>query len=140
MKSPVRLATAVAVMFLAGFWAVSSSGAVPKRTTDQTAKPKVETYSVVQIGEEVKVVKKSELTTLRKSIATEDKQAAKAYEEAKKASGKDKDKDKNNSELVKPVKRKIKVLKGSLKTEQEANDWMEKHLQQQEKDGPKAKK
>ncbi len=114
----------------------SVSFAVPK--TGKTATPKVETYSVVQIGDEAKVVKKSELVGLRKTAAEDYKRAVKDYNTAKKEATKSKDKDKSAPE--KPVKRKIVDLaKKTFKTEQEANTWLDNYLQEPKKDDSKSK-
>ena len=51
-----------------------------------TAKPKL--YTVVQVGDDIKVIEKSELTNLRKTTAEEDKKAKKKYDEDKKAAAK----------------------------------------------------
>jgi hypothetical protein len=86
------------------------------------AVPKNETYVVVQIGTEVQVVKKSELAGLKKSLQ-------------KPADG-----TKKTGTASKPAK--LKALKYGLKTQQDANDWMEKYLQEQAEKGggtPKTK-
>jgi hypothetical protein len=128
MKRPMKLFAAVAVVLLAGLWTATSDGAVPKRT--EKGAPKPELYTVIQVGDEAQVIKKSELTNLRKTIAEEDKQKKKDYDEAKKAAAKSKEK----TDLGKPpLKRTVKVLKDSFKTEEEAKDWMEKHPVQKKK-------
>jgi hypothetical protein len=80
------------------------------------AAPKNETYVVVQVGTEVQVVKKSELAGLKKSLQKPPMDGAK-----------------KTGTASKPVK--LKVLRNSLKTQQDANDWMEKYLQEQEEKG-----
>ena len=84
---------------------------------------------MVQIGDDVQIIKKSDLAGLKKSTAEEDKKAKKDYDEAKKAAKSKEEK----ADLGKPpLKRKVIVLKGSFKTEDDAKDWLEKHPQGQE--------
>jgi hypothetical protein len=115
----------VAVLLIAGLTSVPSYGAKQQEKLQKPAATKPETYVVVQIGpEELKVVTKSELKDLRKSVAEEDKKKKKEYDEAMKtAKGKDK------ADLVKPVKRLVKTVPGSptFKTKEDAEDWKEKH-------------
>ena len=132
MKKSAILATAAAAVLLASLLAATSDGATGTKRMDKTAVAKVEMYAVVQIGEELSVVKKSDLANLKKSTAEEDKKKMKDYEEAKKAATKNKE----SFDLPKPVKRSVKILKNSLKSEQAANDWKEKFLR--EKDGSKS--
>jgi hypothetical protein len=135
MNKSVRLASVLAAALIAGLW-TTASVAAPKHA-EKSATPKPELYTVVQIGDEVQVIKKSELTNLRKTTAEEDKKAKKDYDEAKKSAAKSKDK----SDLGKPpVKRSVKVLKDSLKSEQDAQEWMEKHPVQKKDDVKTGKK
>jgi len=90
----------------------------PKTTT------KAETYVVIQIGEEIKVVPGSQLASEKKRVA----------EDSKKEAGKGKDK----VEIPKPLQKKVKVLKSSCKSEKEAIEYRDKLLQ--DKDEPKPKK
>jgi hypothetical protein len=72
----------------------------------------------------MRVIRKSELTGLKKSTAEEDKKAKKEYDEAKKAAKTKEEK----ADLGKPpVKRVVKLVPGSpsFKTEEDANDWLE---------------
>jgi hypothetical protein len=92
------------------------------------AATKTETYSVVQVGDEIKVVKKSEMMTFQKGLADAYKQEMKTYNEAKKEASKKKEK----LDMPKPVKPTVKTLKPSLKSQQEAEDWCEKFVQKKE--------
>jgi hypothetical protein len=100
----------------------------PKTTT------KAETYAVIQIGEEIKVVPGSQLASEKKRVAEDYKREMKAYQDSKKEAGKGKDK----VEIPKPVQKKVKVLKSSCKSEKEAIEYRDKLLQ--DKDEPKPKK
>jgi hypothetical protein len=113
--------------------AASQRHAPPSRAGAGAAK---EVFAVVKIGDDVKIVKKSEVAGLKKSTADEDKRDQKAYQDAKKEAAKSKDK---SAMPKKPAKRSVQVLKSSLKTEQEAATWMEKYLASK-KDGPKSGK
>lgn len=136
MRKSIVFVTAMAGMFVACLMIASVSAATKRAAA--TATPKAETYSVVQIGDDIKVVKKSELAALKKSNTEEYKKAVKEYNAAKKEAAKSKDKDK--PALEKPVKRKIVDLaKKTFKTEQDANTWMENNLQSK-KDEPKTDK
>ncbi len=132
MRKPVVLVTVMAGILVACLMTTSGSAA------PRTATPKPETYSVIQIGDEMKVIKKSELAALKKSAAEDYKRAMKEYKETKKEAAKNKDKATDKPALEKPVQQKI-VIKKTFKTEQEANTWMENHLQSQ-KDEPKTGK
>ncbi len=106
--------------------AARQSAAMAQAPTGKTGtgKPagKVETYCVVQIDDEVSVIKKANLAGLRKSTAEEDKRAAKEYENAKKEAKKNKEK----FDTTKPIPRKVKMLKDGFKSEQDAADWKDK--------------
>jgi len=114
-------------------WLASGGGssAFGQRTPKTT---KAETYAVIQIGEEIKVVPGSQLAAERKRVAEEYKRDMKTYQDSKKDSGKGKDK----VEIPKPVQKKVKVLKPSCKNEKEAIEYRDKLLQ--DKDEPKVKK
>jgi len=140
MKKPARFVTVLAGAIVACMVMASASFAAPPRSAGKAATPKVETYSVVQIGDEAKVVKKSELASLRKTAAEDYKRAVKDYNTAKKEAAKSKDKDKDKSAPEKPVKRKIVDLaKKTFKTEQEAGTWLDNYLQEPKKDDSKSK-
>lgn len=116
MKQPAMLATAIVVSLLVSLATTASHGAPAK---------KAEVFAVVQIGDEIRVVRKSELTGLNKSVAEEDKRRQKAYEASKKGKGMGRE---MAPEMTKPVKRTVRVLKNSLKTEQDAREWKEKFM------------
>ena len=107
---------------LLGLWPAVTYGVTPAKRTDkaQGAAAKNETFSVVQVGDEVQVIKKSELTNLKKTTADEDKRRRKQYDDAKKEAVKNKD---HADPGKAPVKRLVKLLRSSFKTEQEATDW-----------------
>jgi len=123
MKKPAMLATVIVASLLVSL-ATTSSGAPAQKAA------KVDLFAVVQIGEEIKVVRKSELTSLPKTVAEEDKKRQKAYEDSKKGKGAGKDVD--QYQMPKPVKRSVRILKNSLKTEQDAREWKEKFLEERE--------
>ena len=52
-----------------------------KKSADKAAAAKPETYDVVKIGDEVQIIRKSDLASLRKSTAEEDKKAKKEYDD-----------------------------------------------------------
>ena len=75
-----------------------------EETCEKGAAAKTETYAVVRIGDDVQIVKKSDLANLKKTTAEEDKKAKKDYDDAKKAAKSKEDK----ADLGKPpVKRKV---------------------------------
>ena len=128
MKKRVMLASAMVVALIAGALSAPSHAAEHGRLAQKPAATKVEMYSVVQVGDEVKVLKKSELITFQKGLADAYKQEMKAYNEAKKEAGKKKEK----LDMPKPVKPIVKTLKTLLKSQQEADDWREKFVQKKE--------
>jgi hypothetical protein len=133
MKKFAKPAIAAAVVLLVGLLTTASNSAAgAKRAEKQGEKgaaAKTETYAVVRIGDDVQIVKKSDLTNLKKTTAEEDKKAKKDYDEAKKAA---KSKEEKANLGKPPVKRKVIVLKSSLKTEDDAKDWLDKNPQGQE--------
>jgi hypothetical protein len=130
MKSPVCVAAIAMVALATSFWTVS--GEAKTRTSGtKPAAPKVEMFAVVKDGDSIKVVKKSELVTLKKKAADDYKSALKAYQEAKKKPSKDKD-PADAKELVKPVKHTWTTLKDSFKTEDDAKAWKDDLLQKRE--------
>jgi hypothetical protein len=136
MRKTFVLATAIAGMFVACLMIATGNAAPAKRA----AAPKTETYSVIQVGEDIKVIKKSDLAALKKSNAEDYKRAMKEYNDAKKEAAKSKDKAADKTAIEKPVKQKIVDLaKKSFKTDQEATTWMENHLDSK-KDQPKTDK
>ncbi len=88
-------------------------------------KPAGESYSVVQVGDSVKVVKSTEVGALRDKANEEFKASLKAYEEAKKAAAKAKKKF-TDSKPTKPV---FKTVATALKTEEVANALRTKTVQ-----------
>jgi len=137
MKSLLVSAIAIASMLILSAAGAPGLAASPRSPSpSRSGSTKAEAYSVVKIGDEVKVIKKSDLSGLKKSTADEDKKDLKAYQDAKKEFSKSKDK---SAMPKKPVKRSVHVLKSSLKTQQEAEAWMSKYLEGK-KDGPKAGK
>jgi len=137
MKSLLVSAIAIASMLILSAAGTPGLAASPRSPSpSRSGSTKAEAYSVVKIGDEVKVIKKSDLSGLKKSTADEDKKDLKAYQDAKKEFSKSKDK---SAMPKKPVKRSVHVLKSSLKTQQEAEAWMSKYLEGK-KDGPKAGK
>ena len=139
MRTAPRLAMAAAAVLAASLWAVTSDGATHEQRSsthsNKTSSAKPEMYAVVKIGEEIKVVKKSEVAGLRKTIAEDHKRDMKAYLAAKKEAGKNKEK----SDLPRPVLQKMTILKNAFKTEQEANTWADNYMQKR-KDEPKTAK
>ncbi|MEN6406367.1 MAG: hypothetical protein ABFC77_07845 [Thermoguttaceae bacterium] len=102
------------------------------------AATKVETFVIVQVGDEVKVVPKSGLIELQRTINDTFKQDTKTYQEAKKEATKNKEK----FDQPKPVKPVVKKLKEGIKNEQEANQEAAKFqdkLASQKKDHPSTK-
>ncbi|MCA8954511.1 MAG: hypothetical protein KDC87_00470 [Planctomycetes bacterium] len=87
-----------------------------------TPKAKSEKYNVVQVDAEYRVVKKSGMKALTAEVDAQYKTAQREYDakakEAKKAKTKFTD--------PRPKKKKIKIVKGNLASEQEANDVMAK--------------
>jgi hypothetical protein len=127
------LAGAAVIALATNLWTATSEAA-PRREKVAAAKPEV--YVVVQIGDEVSVVRKTELTTLKKSTTEDDARKKKEYSEAKKAAVKSKDK----TDLGKPpVKRSVRVLK-EFKSQEEANSFAEKRKEGKDTGTKTAKK
>lgn len=137
MTKPAMLAATI-VAFLSVCLAAASTMAAPPPVQKGG---KAELFAVVQVGDEIRVVRKSEVAGLPKKIADEDKSRQKAYEDFKKNKGKGgaagpgmgmgmgmgMGRGGEQMETTKPAKRSVKVLKNSLKTEQDAKEWKEKY-------------
>jgi len=134
MKTSGFLTTAMAAVLLLSVWAAPDQGLAAPGSKAGAA-PKPELWSVVKVGDELKVIKKTDLKQLQKTTTDEDATKKKQYEDAKKDAAKNKGKSDAPSPAgspavdltQKPLKRTVKVLKSSCKTEQEATDWMEKY-------------
>jgi hypothetical protein len=74
-----------------------------------------ETYAVVSVGDEIQVVPKSSINTLKKQLKDEYSQELKAYQQDKKG--------KNSSNLKKPVEKKFAVINSTFKTQEDAQKW-----------------
>lgn len=123
-----RYALGVAAALLLGCWTSVGVGAPAAQRgnhAERGSATKSESYSVVQVGEDVKVIPKSKANEEKKRIANQYKQDKKAYDEANKAAKKNKEK----LDMAKPNVKdySFKVLK-TFKSEQEANDWLENYL------------
>ncbi len=98
-------------------WVVGVTPTSSAEDAPATATIKNDPYCVVQIGSDaVEIVRKSELPALKKKVAEANKQALKAYSEARKAAKRAKEK----FSAARPRAKKVKVLSASLKTESEA--------------------
>ncbi len=129
MKKSARLAAAVVAVLVASLWTAAAGAQVPARYPGKAASPKTERYAVVQIGDETRVVRQSELSSLQKSVEETYRRDLKAYQEAKKTAGKNKD---TADGFAKPVKNTVKALKKSLKSMEDAEAWREKFLEEKE--------
>ncbi len=125
-----------AVFFAVSLALILSAAPSNAQTKKKSAPPKVESYAVVRIGDEFKVVQGSELAGLNKKTAEEDKRLMKAYEDAKKNPRRDM----GNMELVKPTKRTVKILKKNIKNREDAQDWQKKYEEEDETGDTKATK
>ena len=128
-----KLALLLTGMIVCAWLATGGGSSAFGQRTPKTS-TKTETYAVIQIGEEIKVVPGSQLASEKKRVAEDYKREMKAYQDSKKEAGKGKDK----VEIPKPVQKKVKVLKSSCKNQKEAIEYREKLLQ--DKDEPKTKK
>jgi hypothetical protein len=98
-----------------------------------------ETYAVVQVGDELQVVTKSEADSLKKNKSAEYKTAMKAYTDAKRATGKSKDK----TSIPKPPDKHsfaVVVLRTSIKTQGEAETYKAKLEKERARKSGAAKK
>jgi hypothetical protein len=121
MKRYAKLAVAMTVASIAVAWMAFDATAA---TAAKAAAQRKEVYMVVQIGDDISVIAKSQQNEEQKRVALQYKDELKAYEQAKKEATKNKEK----GELVKPVKHIVKILKNGLKSQQEAEAWKAKYL------------
>ena len=118
------------MLVLAWLWmggAGAAFGVPPKRAP--AGGTRGELYSVIRIGDEVKVIRKADVAQEKKTAANKYKADLKAYQDAKKAAAKNKD---EATELKKPIKPIVKVLKESLKSKTEADDYRNNYLEEHE--------
>jgi hypothetical protein len=87
--------------------------------TSRSARGANETYAVIEIGDDIQAVLKSEINSLKKHIDEEYKKEMKEYQVAKKG------KDNHSANMSKPVKKVVKILKSSFKTKEEALKFVE---------------
>jgi acetylglutamate synthase len=120
MKTYAKSMAAMMIALTAVAWALASDSADAKAATQ-----KKELYMVIQVGDDISVIPKSQLTEENKRVAQEYKEELKTYEQAKKEAVKKKEK----LEQPKPTKHLVKILKNGLKSEQEADDWKSKYLE-----------
>ena len=85
-----------------------------------------DSFTVVQVGDKVSVLKSSEVPGLRKKVSEEHEASVKAYNEAKQKAAKAKKK----FETEKPVKPQLRVVAPALKTEESAKAIQEKTVAQ----------
>jgi hypothetical protein len=95
------------------------------KAEDAVEKPAGESYSVVQVGDSVKVVKSTAVGALRDKANEDFKASLRAYEEAKKAAAKAKKKFTD----PKPAKPVFKTVATALRTEDVANALRTKTVQ-----------
>jgi len=127
MKRPRTLLVAVAFAGLVGVVGVWSAAAQP-RSRPGGAAVKVEPYVVVQNGDDLEVMTRSEFLALKKSAAEKFKQDMKDYKEAKKQAAKNKEK----FDGPKPVKVEPKQVGATFKTKDEADAFCEKRKREKE--------
>lgn len=113
----------------------SSNDKSSKESPAPAAKPANDSFSVVQVGYDVRVVKSSEITALREKTEADFKIALKNFEEAKKAATKAKKKF-NDTKPVKPV---LKTLASALKSEADAKTRRDKEAVKTEAQKKKAR-
>ena len=101
-----------------------AAGSGADHTKQKSATPKTETYVVVQVGDDIKVVTKTDLKTLQKRTDDEDKQNLKKYEDAKKEAKENKEK----FDMPKPLPRKVKKLSmETFRSQRAAETWRENY-------------
>jgi hypothetical protein len=105
----------------------SSSPSHHSSSTKSSSSKPHETYAVIQIGEEYKVISQSQISSEQKRVADKYTQDMKSWKDSKK-------KDKGE----KPEKLTVKVLKRSLRTQQDAQEYCDKL--KEKKDDAAAKK
>jgi hypothetical protein len=90
------------------------------------SKEAAESFSVLQVGEKVSVVKSSEVAAFRKKVSDEYDASLKAYNEAKQKAAKAKKK----FDSEKPAKPLVKTVASALKTEESARAVQQKTVAQ----------
>jgi hypothetical protein len=103
-----------------GQYGPSRSAAAPDKPPRQNNVP----FVVVQVDADYQLVRRNEVAQFQKTVNEQYKEDLKAYQEAKKAAAKEKQK----FDEPMPKKPKIKVHPGSFKTEEEANAYIEKAM------------
>ena len=97
-----------------------------------------ETYCIVEVGKDLQIVSKpSGLKDLKKRLDDEYKAADKAYKDAQKDKSK---KDPNLPKPEKPEKKTVKEIKSGIKTQEKAQEELQKLLDDRDKNGDKKSK
>jgi hypothetical protein len=98
----------------------------PRSTTSKTsAKPAEESYTIVQIGDEVKAIRTSDMAVEKKRVADDYKKAMKAWRDAKKSDPK----------AERPPKMMVKTKKTGFSVKTEADKYAAKLQDELDKKG-----
>ncbi len=131
------------VVALGWMWFGSAGEALAAPARNKKQKP--QTYAVVRIGNELKVMASSSLKQERKSLAKKYKDDMQKYKDAKKDAAEDKDAAKgadHGAALKMPERSQyhLMVLKSSIKTQGEADTFVDKYIEEHPDQGLKAQK
>lgn len=121
---PISARVAVVSWFFLSILAINAWAAKPHSAAAPATKH--EAYSVIQVGTEVRVIRKADLKNEEKTQKDRYQKDLKAYQDSKKSTTKAKD---GASAAVKPDKAAytVKVLKSSCKNKDEADDFAAKY-------------
>ncbi|MGA2621883.1 MAG: hypothetical protein ABSF26_30140 [Thermoguttaceae bacterium] len=126
-RSLVSLLVAAAVV-VGGVFVLPASALAEVKHTKTSNKSKVETYVVVKVGDDYKVLSTSSLAAEEKRIKEDNKKKQQEWEDTRRA----------DPSIERPVPVKLKRIESGFKTQEGAQKYIEK-LQEKEDAGDKAK-
>jgi len=121
--TPFAVSFVLLFMMIPGGGMIAQDDSPQKKPAPVKKGSKGDTYSVIQVGDEVRVVKSSEVLEVRKDLAREYSEALRSYSEAQKEARKAKQK----FTTPKPKRKNFRLIKSSLATEAMAEAYKEKY-------------
>ena len=127
-----RILAVLGIVTASLLWSFSPETAGAQPRGKGSNKKQVVYYVVIQNGNDFEVVKKSDVSALKKKVEAQYRAELKAYNEAKKSARKAKE----SFATPKPIKPIVKVHKKTFKSEAEARTYCDRMKAKQKKNGP----
>ncbi len=108
---------------IAGSILLTPASSLAQSKSSKSTKKGPDTWAVVQVGDDIKVIHTGEINGAKKKVTDDYNAAMKKYTEEKRS----------NPKADKPVKVKFSVLRRGIKSEEEADDFRDKKLDEADK-------